>query len=80
MKYVVKRTSVWFEENPRCPGAQKELLPQDGKLREAYVVELSSLEQLNQLCKEVKHPLILSSESSWGFDLPEIEIYDDYRE
>ena len=80
MKYVVSRSNCYPEENPQCPGAQKELIPKDGRLSESYTVELDSLEDLNMLSKKVGYPVIVFPVSGWGFDIPEIEIYDDYRE
>lgn len=39
-------------------------------------VEIDSLERLLEFCKTVDQPLIISLDG----DVPEIEIYDDYRE
>ena len=80
MKYVVTRSNCYPWENPECPGAQKELIPKDGNLSEAYTLEVNSLEELNNLSKEVDNPIIVFAESEWGFDIPELEIYDEYRE
>ena len=80
MKYIVTRSNCYPEENPGCPNAQKEIVPIDGRLQEAYTVELNSLEELHQLSREVGYKLIVFPKSQWGADIPEIEIYDDYRE
>lgn len=80
MKYVVTRSSYYFDVNPVCPGAQKEIVPMDGVLTEAYTVEINTTEELNQLVEKVGHPIIVFSKSNWGFELPELEIYDGYRE
>ena len=80
MKYVVTRTCTWWSENPQCPNAKKEMVQKDGKLVEAYTIELNTLEELDNLSKEVDNPIIVFAESEWGFDIPELEIYDGYRE
>jgi hypothetical protein len=80
MKYVVTRTSDFWGENPQCPNAQKEIVQKDGELVEAYTIELNTLEELCNLSKEVGNPIIVFTKSGWGFDIPELEIYDDYRE
>lgn len=80
MKYVVTRTSDWWDENPQCPNAQKEMVQKDGKLVEAYTIALNTLEELNNLSKEVNSPIIVFANSGWGFDIPELEIYDGHRE
>ena len=80
MKYVVTRTNCGYDENPECPGAQKEMIPSTWGLKEAYTIEISSLEELHQLSKKVECPIIVFIESNLGCDLPELEIYDGYRE
>jgi len=80
MKYLVTRTSCWWDKNPQCPNAQKEMVQMNGKLVEAYTIELNTIEELYNLSKEVDNPIIVFTESGWGFDIPELEIYDGYRE
>ena len=80
MKYVVTRTCGWWDENPQCPNVQKEMVQMDGKLVEAYTIELNTIEELYNLSKEVDNPIIVFTESDWRFDIPELEIYDGYRE
>ena len=89
MKYVVTRTSEWGGDNPRVKGVQKEILPyiygykdKIEELREAYTIEIDSLEELHQFIKDCGCDIIISnpSDDGFGFQLPEIEIYDDYRE
>lgn len=74
MKFKVERTSG---KDPGCSNAQKELVPIKGELKEVYTVELNSLEELQQLGKEVEHPIIIYDFNS---DIQIIEIYDYYRE
>jgi hypothetical protein len=80
MKYIVTRSNGYPNDNPKCPGAQKEIIPLKGELTEAYTVEISSLEELHQLISKVGHPIIVFTKSNWGFDNPELEIYDTCRE
>lgn len=46
------------------------------KLVERNFIEINNLDELIELSKDVKHELIISTH----YDIPEIEIYDDYRE
>ena len=85
MKYIVTRTSKCGIDNPEAPGVEKEMLPafigrEETELKEAYTIELNTLEDLNMFRDECEHPLVLFSKDSYGFNIPEIEIYDDYRE
>ena len=93
MKYIVTRTSNWDDDDPKVKGVQKEILPyryphgygnmsDKEELQEIYTIELDSLEALHQFIKDCKHHIVLSNPSSdgSGFQLPHIEIYDDYRE
>ena len=80
MKFNVTRTSYWAGEDPVCPGEKKERVPKNGRLKETYTVEINTMEELLQLVKKVGNPIIVFKESGWGFELPELEIYDGYRE
>jgi hypothetical protein len=89
MKYVVTRTSEWVEDNPKVKGVQKEILPyiygskdKIEELREAYTIEIDSLEVLHQFIKDCGCHIVVSnpSKQGYGFQLPEIEVYDTYRE
>jgi hypothetical protein len=112
MKFIITRTSVWYNENPRCEGATKETVTKtsigswktladakkdngkgwffkegtfnhreiEGQVAhdyhsECWVLEVNTVEQLIDLVKEYGN-LILKYRDS----IPEIEIYDDYRE
>lgn len=89
MKYIITRTSNWGDENPKANGVQKEILPYvyDSKnkieeLKEAYTTNIDSLEELHRFIKDCGYPVIVSNsgKQGYGFQLPTIEIYDDYRE
>ena len=93
MKYLIRRTSGLPSENPGIKGVQKEILPfsytriwegnrRDEELKEAYTIELDSLEALHQFIKDCGCDIIISnpSKQGYGFQLPEIEVYDTYRE
>jgi hypothetical protein len=89
MKYIVTRTSNW-NDDPKMKGVQKEILPYSyppgmrirEELKETYTIELDSLDELHQFIKDCGCPIVVSSpyKDGSGFQLPEIEIYDDYRE
>ena len=80
MKYVITRSNRYFDEDPKCPNAQKEIVPMDGVLVEAYTININTMEELHQLIEKVGHPIVVFFKSNWGFDIPELEIYDGYRE
>jgi hypothetical protein len=44
--------------------------------REGFLIEINSLEELLELITEVDCPVVISKDNP----MPEIEIYDDYRE
>lgn len=44
--------------------------------REGFLIEINSLEELLELIAEVDYPVVISKDDP----MPEIEIYDDYRE
>lgn len=44
--------------------------------REGFLIEINSLEELLELIAEVDCPVVISKDNQ----MPEIEIYDDYRE
>lgn len=76
MKYIVTRTSDW--DNPHCPGAQKEMVSESGELAEVYTIEIGTLEELHKLIDTVGVSVILHEDRR--YDIPRLEIYDDYRE
>lgn len=79
MKYVVTRSNCYPGENPKCPGVQKELIEKEGELIESYTIDINTTEELLKLIKDVGHPIIVF-EHGYGKTLPELEIYDEYRE
>ena len=86
MKYIITRTSgypddiVDWGKGSICSKIHREMVTRDGNLEEANVVSLESLEELHQLSDEVGYSIILHVNSIYGYELPELEIYDDYRE
>jgi hypothetical protein len=80
MKFLIGRASNWFDNNkdkaPPCKNAYKELgeYPE----RKAWVVEISSLEDLIKLIKKEGDIIIGKSDVIEGFYV--IKIYDDYVE
>ena len=79
MKFTVIRSSIWCEDDPKCPGVQKELIEKEGELIETYTIDINTMEELLKLIKDVRHPIIVF-EHGYGKTLPELEIYDGYRE
>lgn len=79
MKFAVTRSNGLFDD-PKCPGAEKEIIEKYGTLEEAYTIEINTMEEFLQLVKKVKHPIIVFDASDWGYNIPELEIYDGYRE
>lgn len=69
MIYDIHRTSDWFRENKPCEKAELKSLDEFGCSE--YIIEINTLEDLQELIKEVGD--IIIGEST-------IEIYDDYRE
>lgn len=86
MKYIITKTSgypddiVDWGKDPICSKIHREIVTLNDNLEEANVVSLESLEELHQLSDEVGHSIILHVNSIEGYELPELEIYDDYRE
>lgn len=90
MKYIVVRraSNYVYDVNPKVDGVQKEMLPYynefwrgkeaESVLREAYTVELNSLEDLHQFIKECNNDVMIFNPASdgSGFRLHEIAIYD----
>lgn len=70
MQFRVRRTSDWLGEKQPCPSAFR--LPGDDK---HWFVQLFSMADLEALFESVRDELIIH----W-FDLPTVEIYDDFRE
>lgn len=90
MKFVVTRTSNWKEEPE--PGLSVETVRvlgyanRDERMVERSVVELETIEQLmdwmQSLTFELGEPAIViwSPNRDYGYELPQIEIYDQRRE
>lgn len=69
MIYDIYRTSDWFRKNKPCEKAEFQGI--DEYANNKYTIEINTLEDLQELIKEVGDIIIGESE---------IEIYDDYRE
>lgn len=82
MKFHIYRTSASFlnQEKP-CPrayGGERNKLG-----RRNWFIDIDTIDQLMELLDEIGVDLIISRTLRQDFlrqDLPEIEIYDDYRE
>lgn len=69
MIYDIYRTSDWFRKNKPCEKAEFQGI--DEYANNKYTIEINTLEDLQELIKEVD--CIIIDEST-------IEIYDDFRE
>lgn len=80
MRFYVSRTSHMkggaVEHGSRAPVEGAVFSPDDVHLN-AWVVEIGTLDDLLRMAKEQGGEIIVSEPAG---DLPEIEIYDDYRE
>lgn len=81
MKFSIGRTSRRFDEQP-CPEAKPStseecLLPP--QYRYYWTIEINSLEDLLDMAHR-EYPLIVTDERSKRTQIPNIEIYDGYRE
>jgi hypothetical protein len=74
MKFSVTRTTKW---GPHCPEVEGNFrIFKDGN---KWVVDLIDLDHLLQFIRAQRVPAVVTSYTNKE-DLPEIEIYDDYRE
>lgn len=82
MKFRIKRTSNWDGEEKPCENAYggEHLGGRADDVRVWYI-DINTLDELIALRNEVENELII--DTTWEKELngiPEIEIYDDYRE
>lgn len=78
MEFRIRRTSGgWGEKSSPCPGARAE--GRDIYGDPMWWIEISTIDELLALSREVKEPVIVFPDGCVGDD-PEIEIYDSYRE
>ena len=77
MKFLVSRTSDFGGHNPPCSGA---VFYRDG-FRKLWAIELADLDTLVQFARD-NGRIIIDTDPVFPVaeGLPEIEIYDDYRE
>lgn len=77
MKFEVTRTSTWFDEDIRCEEARQEEFVCNGRSYKRWVIEISTLEELIGFIKKYDRIILDDDER---YELPKIEIYDDWRE
>ena len=77
MRFIITRTSDYDGKNPPCEGAVP--LYKDKKSA-VWEIEINSLEELLQLSVKTVQPLILFAQDYDKDGVPELEIYDNYRE
>lgn len=85
MKFRITRTSQKsFATEPPCEGCARETISGRNSYgnpwaMDIWVREVETLGDLIALQKETGHELVVCVEGG-HYDMPEIEIYDDYRE
>lgn len=77
MKFEITRTSTWFEEDIRCEEARQEDYVKNNHLCKRWVVEINTLEEIIEFIKKYGRIVLDADER---YELPKIEIYDDWRE
>lgn len=76
MKFIVSRTSMYSENRP-CDEAIREYNSKEGE--EVWVVKIKDLKHLCEFTRKCGNNIVLTMYDDEAY-LPEIEIYDDYRE
>ena len=76
MKFHIYRTSDFLSQEKPCPRAYSGEC--DKFDRHQWFIDIDTIDQLMELLDEISDDLIISRTLRQG--LPEIEIYDDYRE
>lgn len=79
MKFGIHRTSGYYQENPPCEGAKLEATRKTDYDRNKWSVEIDSLDELMKLVKK-EGAIIIHPPGAYQKEIPEIEIYDDFRE
>lgn len=85
MKFRIKRTSESsFCERKPCEGAYVDRFEADKNDRlydqRWWAIDIESLDDLLALAEKEREEIIVKAPSEYTDNLPEIEIYDDYRE
>lgn len=77
MKFRIRRTSSYCANEQPCEGA--ELVKEDDE-KKIWHIEINSLEELLALSDREREQLIVWNGGEFSGEMPQIEIYDDYRE
>ena len=81
MKFIISSTSgesdYWKTRKTTCEVHTFGLGHKGERKDEVTVIEFSSLDELSDFAKEINQEVIISCK--W-YDIPEIEIYDSWRE
>jgi hypothetical protein len=78
-KFVIRRTTEWTPSRDKPPGVGAKW-SDDLAGSGCWTIVLASLDELLALAKAVGVDLVVKPESMLDSMLPEIEIYDGYRE
>jgi hypothetical protein len=76
VKFKVSRTSDFWGDKPPTSNAIQEEQIKNGRKKKIWMIDIENLNDLLSFAKE--HGSIVFSNDDG--DLPEVEIYDDYRE
>jgi hypothetical protein len=79
MKFEITKSDDYKNKDQPCKSAILENFPWKDKTRQAWTVEVSSLEDLLNIMKETKYPLVIEESGIWT-NLPYLEVYNTYRE
>ena len=82
IKFRVRRTSDWYGEEKPCEKAEIDAIEEenDDWKKVKYYVEIQTINDLFNIIEETGHGIIISRACQNSDNLPEIEIYDEYRE
>ena len=81
MKFRIKRTSSFYATEKPCERAYGGNPLKENSEKKVWYIDINSIEELVAFRLELQEPIIIGDvwEEELG-DMPEIEIYDDYRE
>ena len=79
MKFEIRRTSTWFDEDIECEEARQEEFIVEEHIYKRWVVEINTLEELIGFIEKYEGRIVLETDNRRN-ELHKIEIYDDWRE
>ncbi len=81
MKFIIKRTSDWGDEDiqPHERSYEGTFKGYEGRAEKCWFIDIENLEELIKFKESVDSDIVISHEV-WCKDYQVIEIYDDWRE